>query len=71
MAEFEAAFSWNSDVVLPDQPSRTGRIRERFIGMMHGRVVTAVVSPLGAEALAVVSIHPAGSKERRAYDAQD
>ena len=70
MAEFEAAFSWDRFIVLPAQPSRAGRVRHRLTGIMDGRLVTAVVSPLGSEALAVVSVHPAGTKERRAYDAQ-
>ena len=68
MAEFSTAFSWDRFVVLPAKPSRVGRARARLVGTMNGRLVTAVVSPLGNEALAVVSIHPAGLKERVAYD---
>ena len=64
LADFEAGFSWDHYMVLPAKPSRTGRVREMFIGTMHGRTVAAIVSPLGTEALAVISIRPADDRER-------
>lgn len=71
MAEFGAAFSWGRFVVLPADPSRTGRARQIYVGTMYERVVTAVVSPLGTEALSIVSVRPASAKERRFYGGQD
>ena len=70
MNDFEAGFSWERYVVLPAHDSRTGRRREMLIGIMGDRTVTAIVSPLGSEALAVISIRPADDRERAAYDAQ-
>lgn len=70
-ADFAATFEWNHYVVLPAKPSRTGRARELYVGMMQDRLVTAVVSPLGSEALAVISVRPAATKEREAYVAKD
>lgn len=71
MAEFEIAFSWDRHVILPAKASRTGRSRERLVGTMNGRMVTAVVSPLGTEALALVSVRPAAEHEREAYGRDD
>lgn len=71
LAEFEDGFSWDRFIVLPAHPSRTERAREMWIGTMGSRVVTAIVSPLGTEAVAIVSIRPADDKERAAYDQQD
>ena len=69
LADFGAEFSWDRHVVLPARPSRTGRIREMLVGTMQGRVVAAIVSPLGSEALAVISVRPADANERKPYDA--
>lgn len=70
LADFRAEFSWDCYTVLPAHPSVTGREREMLIGTMQGRVVAAVVSPLGREAIAVISIRTADTKERAAHDAQ-
>ena len=70
LADFETAFSWDRYLVVAARPGRTGRARERFIGTMHARTVVAIVSPLGSEGLAVISIRPASPRERRAYEEQ-
>lgn len=70
MNDFEGGFSWEWYVILPAKRSRTGRARERFVGMLNGALVSTVVSPLGSEALSVVSIRPASDGERAVYDAQ-
>ncbi|WP_237482963.1 BrnT family toxin [Lichenibacterium dinghuense] len=45
--------------------SRTGRTRFALIGWMGGElVVVAIVSPLGSEALSLVSLRPASLTER-------
>lgn len=68
LADFEAGFSWDRYLRLTAHPSATGRMREVWLGRMAGRIVAAVVSPLGTEALAVISIRPANERERSAYD---
>lgn len=65
LARFEAEFSWDRYLAVSTRPSRTGRARDRYLGTMGGRVVVAIVSPLGSEALAIISIRPAGTRERR------
>ena len=67
LADFEDGFSWDRYLAGPARPSRTGRMRDRFIGTLRGSVVVAIVSPLGSEAVAVISIRPANEKERMAY----
>jgi uncharacterized protein len=67
--EFEEGFSWEACLVFPARPSRTGRARHQMIGELNGElVVVAVVSPLGFEALSLVSLRPASGKERKLYE---
>ncbi len=65
LADFEDGFDVDSAVVFPTKSSRTGRRRLKLIGEMVGHgVVTVIVSPLGSEAVSVISIRPASEKER-------
>ncbi len=66
--EFEDGFSWEACLVFPARPSRTGRARHQMIGALNGKLVVAVVSPLGSEALSLVSLRPVSAKERRLYE---
>ena len=60
--DFAIAFSFE----VP--PSRTGRRRRMFVGEFAGELVVAVIaSPLGSEALSVVSFRPASRDERMIY----
>nr|WP_137829753.1 BrnT family toxin [Methylobacterium sp. L1A1] len=69
-AEFEDAFSFDRFLSLPTQPSRiTGRERFKLLGSWREEtVVIVIVSPLGTEAIDIVSIRRANPKERAAYD---
>ena len=64
-ADFDAGFSFDRFAALPSKPSATGRIRYRFVGLMKGSPVVAVVSPLGTEALSILSLRPANARERK------
>ena len=56
-------------LTIPTRPSHTGRERFKLIGTWYGvTVVVAIVSPLGSEAIDVVSVRSAGAKERARYD---
>ncbi|MDR7039073.1 uncharacterized DUF497 family protein [Methylobacterium sp. BE186] len=67
-ADFEVAFSFERFFTIPANPSATGRARFKLIGSWHGRtVVVAIVSPLGSEAVDIVSVRPANAKERAFY----
>ena len=66
-ATFEAGFDFGAYLVLPAAPSRTGRPRHRLVGTSGQTLVCAVVSPLGSEALSLVSLRPASPRERTLY----
>jgi uncharacterized protein len=44
-AAFEEGFSWDDHVVLPTDPSRTGRIREQLIGLLDGELMVSAIRP--------------------------
>ncbi len=67
-ADFEKGFDFDTAVEFPAKPSRTGRARFGLIGELNGEIiVVAVFSPLGSEALSLVSARPASRKERDRY----
>lgn len=68
-ADFDTCFDATDALFRPARPSRTGRSRILVIGAWEDRrVVAVVVSPLGSEALSLVSLRTASPKERDAYD---
>lgn len=67
-ADFETGFDFATALEVTAKPSRTGRSRSPLIGSFRGRlVVAAIVSPLGTQALALISLRPASSSERILY----
>ena len=65
MADFAEGFDFDSAKQFPAYPSRTGRTRFGLIGWFNGAVVVAaIVSPLGTEALSLVSLRIASQQER-------
>ena len=67
-ARFEAGFDFETCAVVATASSRTGRDRFKLIGLLDGRVVVAaIVSPLGSEALSLISLRPASRGERELY----
>lgn len=68
-ADFETSFDRDTALYLPAKPSRTGRERYLVIGDWNGETIVAcIVSPLGTEAVSLVSLRKASPTERRAYD---
>ncbi|MGI4765498.1 MAG: BrnT family toxin [Janthinobacterium lividum] len=68
MDEFANGFDFRSARQFEAYVSRTGRTRFAPIGWLRGElVVVAIVSPLGSEALSLVSLRFAKSKERTLY----
>ena len=56
-------------LTLDAEPSRNGRVRFKLIGSWYDDVVVvAIVSPLGSEAIDIVSVRPANKSERALYD---
>ncbi|KMO11237.1 BrnT family toxin [Methylobacterium platani] len=65
LADFEDAFSFERFITLDAEPSKTGRVRFKLIGSWHDNiVVVAIVSPLGSEAIDIVSVRRANGDER-------
>lgn len=68
-ADFDACFDAETALFRSTTPSRTGRERLMLIGEWEGEiVVTVIISPLGSEAIDLVSIRRASDKERAAYE---
>ena len=67
-ARFVDGFEFDTAIRIAARPSRTGRPRFRLVGEFDGEaVVVAVVSPLGTEAISLVSLRHATAKERNRY----
>jgi uncharacterized DUF497 family protein len=62
------SFAWEDAVVIPGHPASDGRPRFRAVGWLADELVTVVFSPLGAEAISVISMRAASRKERKLYD---
>lgn len=68
LAAFEEAFSFERFITLDAEPSKTGRARFKLIACWYGEVVVVViVSPLGSEAIDIVSVRSANKNERALY----
>lgn len=71
-ADFEAGFDFETAIVERARPSSTGSVRVRIIGVFEGRiVVAAIITPLGQEAMSIISLRRASRNERWRYDAQE
>ena len=62
------SFDWDTALVEPGHASETGRPRFRAIGLLNDNLVTLIFSPLGTEAVSVISLRPASRAERRLYE---
>ena len=60
-------FDWQHAVVRSTYPSRTGRLRFIAVGRFGRDLFAIVFSPLGTEAISVVSFRRASRRERRIY----
>ena len=67
LAEAES-FDWDAAIVVPGHMSRDGRLRFRAIGWLRRDLGALVFSPLGAEAVSVISLRRASRVERRLHE---
>jgi uncharacterized DUF497 family protein len=58
------SFDWDTAIIVPGHPGRDNRPRFRAIGWLNDELVTVVFSPLGTEAVSVISMRRASRKER-------
>ncbi|WP_082552317.1 BrnT family toxin [Methylobacterium sp. Leaf456] len=69
-ADARDRFIWETAVIAPSHPSRHGGGRFKAVGLLDGRLVTLVFSPLGTEAVSAISLRIASNRERKAYAAE-
>lgn len=68
-ADKENGFNFADAIALPAKPSTTGRNRLRLIGELNGALLVAIIaSPLGAEAVSIVSLRPANKRESQLHE---
>ena len=61
-------FIFEEAVIVPSYDGPDGRARYVALNLLDGRLVAAVFSPLGTEALALIILRPANRRERRIYE---
>ncbi|MBV8448800.1 MAG: BrnT family toxin [Hyphomicrobiales bacterium] len=61
-------FPWDRAKVRETRPGLHGNKRFQAIGPMDGQLVSIVFGTLGTEGVSVLSMRPAGKKERRWHD---
>lgn len=62
------SFDWETALVVPGHAGEGGRPRFRAIGWLGDELVTLVFSPLGTEAVSVISLRPASRAERKLHE---
>ncbi|MGU3329355.1 BrnT family toxin [Methylobacterium mesophilicum] len=67
-ADARDRFDFDAAVVVPTYPGRDGRPRFIAIGWFDDHLRSLVFSPLGAEALSIISFRPASRRERKIHD---
>lgn len=65
--DIESGFDWDTALVAPSHPGRDGRMRFPMLGYLDGKLRAVVFSPLGNEAISVISLRPVSRKERKSY----
>lgn len=66
-ADVRDRFAFEDALIVPSHPGEDGRPRFIAVNVLDGQIVTLVFSPLGIEAISLISFRPASRKERKAY----
>ena len=61
------SFDWETAIVVSGHAGKGGRPRFRDIGRLGNELVTLVFSPLGTEAISVISLRRASRAERKRH----
>ena len=59
---------WDTALVIRSRSGAGGRPRFRAIGRLRNDLVALVFSPLGTEAISVISLRPASRAERKRHE---
>lgn len=66
-ARVQHGFEWDGALIRRSYPGNRGEPRFAATSLMHGDLVTLIFSPLGSEALSLISLRRASRKERKLY----
>ena len=66
-ADASDRFEWDTAMLFSSHPGADGRARFVALGYFDDRLVALVFSPLGTEAVSIISLRPASRKERTFY----
>lgn len=67
-ADARDRFEFDTAMIAPTYAGRGGAPRLLVVGYLDGRLCALVMSPLGSEAMSIISLRPASRKEKRSYD---
>jgi uncharacterized protein len=67
LADIDEGFDFDTALIVPTYQSRFGGRRFKAIGLFGDDFVAVVFSPLGTEALSIISFRRASRSERRLY----
>ncbi|HHM1656893.1 TPA: BrnT family toxin [Klebsiella pneumoniae] len=67
-ADARDRFDFDTAVIVPTYAGKSGASRFLVVGYLDGRLCALVMSPLGTEAMSIISLRPASRKEKRSYD---
>ncbi|MBN8996275.1 MAG: BrnT family toxin [Rhizobiales bacterium] len=70
-AHVEADFDWDDAVTAPTYAGSRREARFKSIGVFEGRLIVVIFAPLGTEAISIISMRPADSRERRLYEGEE
>lgn len=66
-ADLEDGFAWGDMLVTSTYPGTEGRARYIAVAPMNATLITIIFSPLGNEAIAIISMRSASRRERKQY----
>lgn len=69
-ADLEEGFDWENMLVAPTYAGVDERKRFIATSDFEGSLITIIFSPLGSEAISIITMRPASRKERRQFDGQ-
>ncbi len=70
-ADVRDHFDFAAAAILAAHPAANRRARFKAVGRLDGDLVTVVFSPLGSEAISLISVRRASRRERLDHDEQE
>jgi uncharacterized DUF497 family protein len=67
-ADAGADFDWDDAVTTRTHPGSRGEVRFKSMGMFQARLTVVIFTPLGSEAVSIISMRRADRQERKLYE---